>query len=191
HLLTFFTVGPKEARAWTVHKGATAPEAAGEIHSDFQKGFIRAETIAFDDYVALGGEAKAREAGKLRAEGKAYVVQDGDVMHFLHSGLGFLRERKSGALAPVDFLICLPAAKPWEDFGREGRCSTARTPPVSGTAPCRLPRIDRQGGRGRRGLQTSGRSFRRARRFAGAPACGRGRGRRFPPARAVRKSRRA
>ncbi|MBN9787434.1 redox-regulated ATPase YchF [Pseudonocardia sp. TMWB2A] len=85
HLLTFFTVGPKEARAWTVHKGATAPEAAGEIHSDFQKGFIRAETIAFDDYVALGGESKAREAGKLRAEGKAYVVHDGDVMHFLHS----------------------------------------------------------------------------------------------------------
>ncbi|MBY4636335.1 redox-regulated ATPase YchF [Sphingopyxis sp. XHP0097] len=85
HLLTFFTVGPKEARAWTVHKGATAPEAAGEIHSDFQKGFIRAETIAYADYVALGGEAKAREAGKLRAEGKAYVVQDGDVMHFLHS----------------------------------------------------------------------------------------------------------
>ena len=85
HLLTFFTVGPKEARAWTVHTGATAPEAAGEIHSDFQKGFIRAETIAYDDYVALGGEAKAREAGKLRAEGKAYVVHDGDVMHFLHS----------------------------------------------------------------------------------------------------------
>ena len=85
HLLTFFTVGPKEARAWTVHEGASAPEAAGEIHSDFQKGFIRAETIAYDDYVALGGEAKAREAGKLRAEGKAYVVHDGDVMHFLHS----------------------------------------------------------------------------------------------------------
>ena len=85
HLLTFFTVGPKEARAWTVHTGATAPEAAGEIHSDFQKGFIRAETIAFDDYVALGGESKAREAGKLRAEGKSYVVHDGDVMHFLHS----------------------------------------------------------------------------------------------------------
>ncbi|MEO5939098.1 MAG: redox-regulated ATPase YchF [Sphingomonas sp.] len=85
HLLTFFTVGPKEARAWTVHAGATAPEAAGEIHTDFEKGFIRAETIAYDDYVALGGEAKAREAGKLRAEGKAYVVQDGDVMHFLHS----------------------------------------------------------------------------------------------------------
>lgn len=85
HLLTFFTVGPKEARAWTVHAGATAPQAAGEIHSDFEKGFIRAETIAFGDYVALGGEAKAREAGKLRAEGKAYVVHDGDVMHFLHS----------------------------------------------------------------------------------------------------------
>ena len=85
HLLTFFTVGPKEARAWTVHKGATAPNAAGEIHTDFEKGFIRAETIAYDDYVTLGGEAKAREAGKLRAEGKSYEVQDGDVMHFLHS----------------------------------------------------------------------------------------------------------
>ena len=85
HLVTFFTVGPQEARAWTVHQGATAPEAAGEIHSDFQKGFIRAETIAYDDYVALGGEARAREAGKLRAEGMAYVVQVGDVMHFLHS----------------------------------------------------------------------------------------------------------
>jgi GTP-binding protein YchF len=85
HLLTFFTVGPKEARAWTVHQGATAPNAAGEIHTDFEKGFIRAETIAFDDYVTLGGESKAREAGKLRAEGKTYVVQDGDVMHFLHS----------------------------------------------------------------------------------------------------------
>ncbi|MCW2394588.1 MULTISPECIES: redox-regulated ATPase YchF [unclassified Sphingobium] len=85
HLITFFTVGPKEARAWTVHRGASAPEAAGEIHSDFQKGFIRAETVAFDDFIALGGEAKARENGKLRAEGKAYVVQDGDVMHFLHS----------------------------------------------------------------------------------------------------------
>lgn len=84
-LLTFFTVGPKEARAWTVHRGATAPNAAGEIHSDFEKGFIRAETIAYDDFVSLGGEAKAREAGKLRAEGKAYVVNDGDVMHFLHS----------------------------------------------------------------------------------------------------------
>jgi GTP-binding protein YchF len=85
HLITFFTVGPKEARAWTVHRGASAPEAAGEIHSDFQKGFIRAETIAYDDFIALGGEARAREAGKLRAEGKAYVVQDGDVMHFLHN----------------------------------------------------------------------------------------------------------
>jgi GTP-binding protein YchF len=84
-LLTFFTVGPKEARAWTVYQGATAPNAAGEIHSDFEKGFIRAETIAFEDFVAFGGEAKAREAGKLRAEGKAYVVRDGDVMHFLHS----------------------------------------------------------------------------------------------------------
>ncbi|MFM6854370.1 MAG: redox-regulated ATPase YchF, partial [Sphingopyxis sp.] len=82
HLLTFFTVGPKEARAWTVSAGATAPNAAGVIHSDFEKGFIRAETVAFADFVALGGESKAREAGKLRAEGKAYIVQDGDVMHF-------------------------------------------------------------------------------------------------------------
>jgi ribosome-binding ATPase len=82
HLLTFFTVGPKEARAWTVHKGAKAPEAAGEIHSDMQRGFIRAETIAFDDFVALGGEAGAKDAGKLRQEGKDYAVQDGDVMHF-------------------------------------------------------------------------------------------------------------
>ncbi|WP_288415231.1 redox-regulated ATPase YchF [uncultured Novosphingobium sp.] len=81
-LLTFFTVGPKEARAWTVHKGAKAPEAAGEIHSDMQRGFIRAETIAYDDFVTLGGEAPAREAGKLRQEGKEYVVRDGDVMHF-------------------------------------------------------------------------------------------------------------
>jgi len=82
HLLTFFTVGPKEARAWTVHAGAKAPEAAGEIHSDMQRGFIRAETIAYDDFVTLGGEAAARDAGKLRQEGKEYVVRDGDVMHF-------------------------------------------------------------------------------------------------------------
>ena len=85
NLLTFFTVGPKEARAWTVEVGAKAPQAAGAIHSDFERGFIRAETIAFDDYVAFNGEAGAREAGKLRQEGKEYVVHDGDVMHFLHS----------------------------------------------------------------------------------------------------------
>ena len=82
HLLTFFTVGPKEARAWTVHKGAKAPDAAGEIHSDMQRGFIRAETIAYDDFVSLNGEAGAKDAGKLRQEGKEYQVQDGDVMHF-------------------------------------------------------------------------------------------------------------
>ncbi len=81
-LLTFFTVGPKEARAWTVHRGAKAPNAAGEIHSDFERGFIRAETIAYPDYIAFKGEAGARDAGKLRAEGKEYVVQDGDVMLF-------------------------------------------------------------------------------------------------------------
>jgi GTP-binding protein YchF len=82
HLITFFTVGPKEARAWTVEKGSKAPQAAGAIHSDFERGFIRAETIAYDDYIALGGEGGAKEAGKLRQEGKEYVVQDGDVLHF-------------------------------------------------------------------------------------------------------------
>ena len=82
-LQSYFTVGPKEARAWTIHIGDTAPQAAGVIHTDFEKGFIRAETIAYEDYVAFKGEAKAREAGKLRAEGKAYVVKDGDVMNFL------------------------------------------------------------------------------------------------------------
>jgi ribosome-binding ATPase len=81
-LLTFFTAGPKEVRAWTVRSGATAPQAAGEIHTDFERGFIRAETIAFDDYVACRGEAGAREAGKLRLEGKDYVVREGDVLHF-------------------------------------------------------------------------------------------------------------
>ena len=81
-LITFFTAGPKESRAWTVRKGAKAPEAAGAIHSDFERGFIRAETIAYDDYLACKGEAGARDAGKLRAEGKEYVVQDGDVLLF-------------------------------------------------------------------------------------------------------------
>ena len=82
HLITFFTAGPKEARAWTVEKGARAPEAGGVIHSDFERGFIRAETIAYDDFIACGGEAGAKEAGKMRAEGKDYVVQDGDVLLF-------------------------------------------------------------------------------------------------------------
>jgi GTP-binding protein YchF len=82
HLLTFFTVGPKEARAWTVSRGSHAPQAAGAIHTDFERGFIRAETIAYDDFVACNGEAGAREAGKLRQEGKEYLVQDGDVFHF-------------------------------------------------------------------------------------------------------------
>jgi hypothetical protein len=81
-LQTYFTAGPKESRAWTIQVGATAPEAAGVIHTDFEKGFIRAETIAYADYVALNGEAGARDAGKLRSEGKDYVVRDGDVMHF-------------------------------------------------------------------------------------------------------------
>ncbi|HEX3916906.1 MAG TPA: redox-regulated ATPase YchF [Caulobacteraceae bacterium] len=81
-LQTYFTAGPKESRAWTIPVGVTAPQAAGVIHTDFEKGFIRAETIAYDDYVRLNGEAGARDAGKLRAEGKEYVVRDGDVMHF-------------------------------------------------------------------------------------------------------------
>jgi GTP-binding protein YchF len=81
-LITFFTAGPKEARAWTVPRGAKAPQAAGAIHSDFERGFIRAETIAYEDFVACGGEAGAKEAGKMRAEGKDYVVQDGDVLLF-------------------------------------------------------------------------------------------------------------
>ena len=82
HLVTFFTAGPKEARAWTIEQGTRAPQAAGVIHTDFEKGFIRAETIAYDDYVENRGEAGAREAGKFRLEGKDYVVADGDVMHF-------------------------------------------------------------------------------------------------------------
>ncbi|SDG51936.1 redox-regulated ATPase YchF [Sulfitobacter delicatus] len=83
HLETYFTVGPKEARAWTIKTGTSAPKAAGVIHGDFEKGFIRAETIAFDDFVSLGGEGPAKEAGKMRAEGKSYIVKDGDVLHFL------------------------------------------------------------------------------------------------------------
>ncbi len=81
-LVTYFTVGPKEARAWTINKGTKAPQAAGVIHTDFEKGFIRAETIAFDAYVAHNGETGAKEAGKARLEGKEYVVQDGDILHF-------------------------------------------------------------------------------------------------------------
>ena len=81
-LETFFTAGPKEARAWTIHRGSKGPQAAGKIHSDFERGFIRAETIAYNDYVALGGEQGAKAAGKMRSEGKDYVVQDGDVILF-------------------------------------------------------------------------------------------------------------
>jgi ribosome-binding ATPase len=81
-LVTYFTVGPKEARAWTIMTGTKAPAAAGVIHTDFEKGFIRAETVAYADYVAFKGEAGAREAGKFRLEGKEYVVADGDVLHF-------------------------------------------------------------------------------------------------------------
>jgi ribosome-binding ATPase YchF (GTP1/OBG family) len=80
--ITFFTVGPKEARAWTIRRGTKAPQAAGIIHSDFERGFIRAETIAYEDYVRCGSEAAAREAGLLRSEGREYVVQDGDVILF-------------------------------------------------------------------------------------------------------------
>ncbi len=81
-LITYFTCGPKETRAWTVRRGTKAPQAAGVIHTDFEKGFIRAEVIAYEDYIACGGETGAKEAGKMRLEGKDYVVQDGDVMHF-------------------------------------------------------------------------------------------------------------
>lgn len=81
-LQTYFTVGPKETRAWTIPVGARAPEAAGVIHSDFQKGFIRAETIAYDDFVALNGEQGAKDAGKMRQEGKDYIVKDGDIILF-------------------------------------------------------------------------------------------------------------
>ncbi|MCC1481776.1 redox-regulated ATPase YchF [Roseibaca sp. Y0-43] len=83
NLQTYFTVGPKEARAWTIPHGTLAPQAAGVIHGDFERGFIRAETVAYDDYIAHGGEAGAKEAGKFRVEGKTYMVQDGDVLHFL------------------------------------------------------------------------------------------------------------
>jgi GTP-binding protein YchF len=82
-LETYFTVGPKEARAWTIRQGTAAPQAAGVIHGDFERGFIRAETIAYDDYIACNGESGAKETGKMRVEGKSYIVKDGDVMHFL------------------------------------------------------------------------------------------------------------
>ena len=82
-LQTYFTAGPKEVRAWTIHKGDTAPQAAGVIHSDFERGFIRAQTISYDDYISHNGEKGAQEAGRMRAEGKDYVVADGDVMNFL------------------------------------------------------------------------------------------------------------
>jgi ribosome-binding ATPase YchF (GTP1/OBG family) len=81
-LQSYFTAGPKECRAWTVRRGALAPQAAAVIHTDFERGFIRAEVIGYDDFVSCGGEVKAREAGKLRVEGKDYLVADGDVMHF-------------------------------------------------------------------------------------------------------------
>ena len=81
-LQTFFTAGPKEVRAWTIKKDSTAPEAAGEIHSDFERGFIRADVISYSDFIIYGSDAAAREAGKLRSEGKEYVVSDGDVIHF-------------------------------------------------------------------------------------------------------------
>jgi ribosome-binding ATPase YchF (GTP1/OBG family) len=82
-LQTYFTAGPKEVRAWTIHIGDTAPQAAGVIHTDFERGFIRAQTIAFDDYITCKGESGAKDAGKMRAEGKEYVVKDGDVLNFL------------------------------------------------------------------------------------------------------------
>ena len=101
-LQTFFTAGPQESRAWTFPAGAKAPQAAGEIHTDFERGFIRAETIAYDDYVALGGESGAREAGNLRQAGKEYLVQDGDLMLFTFN----VREHQStGPLPPSPFVF--------------------------------------------------------------------------------------
>ena len=82
NLITYFTAGPKETRAWTVKNGSKAPQAAGVIHTDFEKGFIRAEVVKFDDYISLGSEQACKEAGKLSIEGKEYIVQDGDIMHF-------------------------------------------------------------------------------------------------------------
>jgi len=84
-LITYFTCGPKETRAWTIERGTKAPQAAGVIHSDFERGFIRAVTISYNDFITLGGEQAAREAGKARDEGKDYVVQDGDILHFRHN----------------------------------------------------------------------------------------------------------
>jgi len=84
-LITFFTTGPDETRAWTVRRGATAPEAAGKIHTDLQEGFIRAEVIGYKEFVEIGSEAKAREKGLLRTEGKEYIVQDGDILEILHN----------------------------------------------------------------------------------------------------------
>ena len=83
NLITYFTAGEQETRAWTIEKGTTAPKAAGKIHTDFEKGFIRAETISYSDYLDCNGEHRAKELGKMRSEGKEYIVQDGDVMHFL------------------------------------------------------------------------------------------------------------
>ena len=82
HLITYFTAGVKEVRAWTVRKGSKAPQAAGVIHTDFEKGFIRAEVIKYDDFIKYGSEAAVKEAGKMGVEGKEYIVQDGDIMHF-------------------------------------------------------------------------------------------------------------
>ena len=82
-LQTYLTAGPKEARAWTIHKGDTAPQAAGVIHTDFEKGFIRAQVIAYEDFLACKGEQGAKDAGKMRTEGKEYIVKDGDLMNFL------------------------------------------------------------------------------------------------------------
>ena len=81
-LITYFTAGEKEVRAWTVKKGSLAPQAAGVIHTDFEKGFIKAEVIKYDDFMSLGSELKCKEAGKLSIEGKEYIVNDGDIMHF-------------------------------------------------------------------------------------------------------------
>ena len=101
HLVTYFTVGPKETRAWTITQGTKAPQAAGVIHTDFEHGFIRAETIGYDDFIACNGEVGAKEAGKMRLEGKDYVVADGDVMHFRFANVMILQSFRVPRFARV------------------------------------------------------------------------------------------
>ncbi len=148
-LATFFTAGPKESRAWTVRHGTRAPRAAREIHSDIERGFIRAEVIAFDDYAALGSEAAVRDAGKLRVEGKDYVVRDGDVVHFrFNVGRRPARGREASTALEQgwsrygDQPCSLGRGRPWRS-GRCGRCGWwgVAVPLRSDTAPLRVSAV--------------------------------------------------